>query len=79
MTMPMGGIIKTRTPRELNDAIREHPYPMFIEYGVPEGHITITCSPRLKIVHSGPVGEADSLIYDPLEWYRKRECAKAKG
>ncbi len=79
MAIAMGGVIRTHSPKELNAALRDHPYPMCIEYGAPSGYLTITISPHLKIVHCGPVGEADDLLYDPLEWYRKRERAKAKG
>lgn len=71
--MPMGGVIRTHNPDELREALREHPYPMFVEDGVPEGCMTIMCSPRLMIVHSGPLGEAGDLIYDPLAWFRTQE------
>lgn len=73
------GTIETRTPGQLNAALQDHPYPMCVEDGVPSGYLTITITPHLKIVHHGALGDGKGLLYDPLEWHRKRERTKDQG
>lgn len=79
MMAELRGTIETRTPRQLNEALQDHPYPMCVEAGVPSGYLTITITPWLKIVHHGPLGDADGLVCDPLVWLRTRERASQRG